>query len=370
MTNDWRPTSLSEILKLERRPVKLDPEMDYAEIGIYSYGRGIFHKQPRTGFEVGDKDLFLIKKGDFIFQITFAWEGAFGLASESEDGMYGSVRFPTFRVNEDICYPPFLLNYFKIDDGRNQLIKISPGSAGRNRVLSIKRLPEILVPLPSLHEQRRIIQRVEELATHIAKAQSLRKEAREQANKLFAHAARKIFIEREPQVPLGNILTLQRGYDLPRQNRIDGPFPIYASNGVVAYHNEFRAKGPGVITGRSGSVGSAKYVEEDYWPLNTALYVKDFKGNEPKLIYYLIQSISKELKDVSSHTAVPTLDRKKAHTKIFVHIPPLDEQRRIVAYLDSVQARLASLRELQSQTQEELDALLPSVLDRAFKGEL
>lgn len=193
MTNDWKPTSLGEILTLERRPVKLEPDKDYAEIGIYSYGRGIFHKQPRTGFEVGEKDLFLIKKGDFIFQITFAWEGAFGLASESEDGMYGSVRFPTFRVNEDVCYPPFLLNYFKIDDGRNQLIKISPGSAGRNRVLNTKRLPEILIPLPPLDEQRRIVERVEALAAGIAKAQSLREEASEEINFLSLSAYHQAF---------------------------------------------------------------------------------------------------------------------------------------------------------------------------------
>src|SRR4030095_5747533 len=140
MVHGWTPTSLGEIIQLERRPIKLIPDQEYAEIGIYSYGRGIFHKRPRTGFEVGDKDLFLIKKDDFIFQITFAWEGAVGLASELEDGMYGSVRFPTYRVNEEICYPKFLLNYFKTYDGRNQLINISPGSAGRNRVLSMKRL--------------------------------------------------------------------------------------------------------------------------------------------------------------------------------------------------------------------------------------
>ncbi len=116
--------SLQRILKLERRPVEIIADKKYAEIGIYCFGKGIFHKEPRTGLEVGDKKLFLIKEGDFILQVTFAWEGAVGLTSKKEDGMYGSTRFPTFRVNEDLCYSPFLLNYFKTQEGREQLVKI------------------------------------------------------------------------------------------------------------------------------------------------------------------------------------------------------------------------------------------------------
>src|SRR5438876_2711462 len=156
--------NLSDLLTLKRQPVKVIPDAFYAEIGIYSFGKGIFHKQPRSGLEVGDKELFLIKEGDFILQVTFAWEGAVGLATSSEEGMYGSVRFPTFRVDEKRCYSPYLINYFKTYAGRNQLIKISPGSAGRNRVLNLKRLSEIIVPLPPLEEQQRIVARIEELA--------------------------------------------------------------------------------------------------------------------------------------------------------------------------------------------------------------
>lgn len=88
--------NLDKLLRLERRPVSVVEDGQYAEIGIYSFGRGIFHKAPRSGIEVGDKDLFLIKEGDFILQVTFAWEGAVALASAAEDGMYGSTRFPLF----------------------------------------------------------------------------------------------------------------------------------------------------------------------------------------------------------------------------------------------------------------------------------
>src|SRR5437016_748988 len=184
MTRTWPKVSLGELLQLERRPVKVEPEKLYQEIGIYCFGRGIFHKTPRTGFEVGDKNLFLVKEGDFILQITFAWEGAVAIVSPAEDGMYGSTRYPTFRVDESRCVPQFLLNYFKTEEGLQHLVKICPGSAGRNRVLSIKRIPEVFVPLPPLAEQRRVVARIEELAAQIHEARTLRHCAAEEADAL------------------------------------------------------------------------------------------------------------------------------------------------------------------------------------------
>jgi type I restriction enzyme S subunit len=169
--------------------VKIEPEKLYQEIGIYCFGRGIFHKTPRTGLEVGDKDLFLMKEGDFILQVTFAWEGAIAIVSAAEDGMYGSTRYPTFRVDESRCDPKFLLNYFKTEEGLQQLVNICPGSAGRNRVLSIKRIPEVRVPLPPLAEQRRVVARIEALAAQIHEARALRRQAGEEAEAMLVAMA-------------------------------------------------------------------------------------------------------------------------------------------------------------------------------------
>ena len=174
MKPQWPKVSLGELLRLERRPVEVEPEKLYQEIGIYCFGRGIFLKTPRTGFEVGNKDLFLMKEGDFILQVTFAWEGAVAIVSCVEEGMFGSIRYPTFRVDQSRCDSHFLLNYFRTEEGLKQLVKICPGSAGRNRVLSIKRIPEVLVPLPPLAEQRRVVAQIEELAAQIAEARTLR----------------------------------------------------------------------------------------------------------------------------------------------------------------------------------------------------
>ena len=104
---------------------------------------------------------------------------------------------------------------------------------------------------------------------------------------------------------------LQRGFDLPNSQRDDGPYPVVYSNGVVNYHVKFQAKGPGVITGRSGTLGKVHYVEEDYWPHNTSLWVTNFIGAAPKWVFYLFISIGFE--HFASGSGVPTLNRNDAH---------------------------------------------------------
>ena len=149
-----RKLPFTDIARLERRPVVVNLEEQYREIGVYCFGKGIFHKSPRSGADVGGKDLYEIRAGDFILQITFAWEGAVALAGKAEDGLFGSVRYLTFRINEDLCSPRYLLTYMKTPEAIAQLAKISPGSAGRNRVLSVKRLNEVLIPIVPLEAQK------------------------------------------------------------------------------------------------------------------------------------------------------------------------------------------------------------------------
>jgi type I restriction enzyme S subunit len=81
-----------------------------------------------------------------------------------------------------------------------------------------------------------------------------------------------------------DFVTLQRGFDLPKKNMIDGPYPVVGSTSIIGYHNEYKVKGPGVITGRSGSLGEVQYIKDDFWAHNTSLWVKDFKGNNPKYV--------------------------------------------------------------------------------------
>jgi len=89
---------------------------------------------------------------------------------------------------------------------------------------------------------------------------------------------------------LGDFIELKRGYDLPQAKRNSGTVPLVSSSGVSDQHNIAMVKGPGVVTGRYGTIGQVFYVESDFWPLNTTLYVRDFKGNDPKFIHYFLGS--------------------------------------------------------------------------------
>ena len=131
---------------------------------------------------------------------------------------------------------------------------------------------------------------------------------------------------------LGEVCTLQRGFDLPTQDRRTGQFPLVSSSGITDSHDEAPVLGPGVVTGRSGSIGNVFYIEDSFWPLNTTLYVRDFHGNNPRFIYYLL--IAFDLKRYSGGTGVPTLNRNDVHGVHVLAPRELPEQQRIVTLLD------------------------------------
>jgi len=114
-------------------------------------------------------------------------------------------------------------------------------------------------------------------------------------------------------IQLGEFLTLKRGYDLPSSMRKKGDIPIVSSSGITGHHNVAKVEGPGVITGRYGTLGEVFLVKEDYWPLNTALYVQDFKGNAPRFIAYFLKNVLRGT--TSDKAAVPGVNRNDLHAR-------------------------------------------------------
>jgi len=131
---------------------------------------------------------------------------------------------------------------------------------------------------------------------------------------------------------LGDVLTLKRGHDLPEHSRQDGDVPVVSSSGITGRHKEAKAAAPGVVTGRYGTIGEVFYLEEDYWPLNTALYVIDFKGNDPRFSAYFLRNILKGYQ--SEKAAVPGVDRNVLH-EIKVRAPSHSLQLRIADILST-----------------------------------
>jgi type I restriction enzyme S subunit len=131
---------------------------------------------------------------------------------------------------------------------------------------------------------------------------------------------------------LGDVITLQRGFDLPERERLAGIVPIVSSSGITGYHCVAKVKAPGVVTGRYGTLGEIHYVTKDFWPLNTTLFVKDFKGNHPRFIGYFLHTLNFSSQNVAG--AVPGVNRNYLHL-LPVQLPPLHTQHKIAAILSA-----------------------------------
>jgi len=157
-----------------------------------------------------------------------------------------------------------------------------------------------------------------------------------------------------PRVSLLDLVTLQRGFDLPKDKRENGSIPVVAANGIGGYHSEAKVEPPGVVIGRSGSIGGGQFIDEPFWPLNTVLWVKDFKGSHPRFVYYLLRSI--DFQSFNAGSGVPTLNRNHLGS-IDVWRPNVDEQRRIAWVLGSLDDKI-ELNKRMAQTLEDVAAAI------------
>jgi type I restriction enzyme S subunit len=158
---------------------------------------------------------------------------------------------------------------------------------------------------------------------------------------------------------LDDALVLQRGFDLPIKQRREGKIPVYAATGIVGYHDEAKVKGPGVVTGRSGSLGTVLYVDEDFWPLNTALWVKEFRRATPLYAFYLLSGL--ELGAFNSGAAVPTLNRNDIHG-LPVVLPPPATLEHFDKHAGSIWAMKRNLAGRNANLRTTRDLLLPKVI--------
>ncbi len=148
--------------------------------------------------------------------------------------------------------------------------------------------------------------------------------------------------------PLQQIAPFQRGFDLPTADLVPGPYPVVYSNGILNHHSKFMVRGPGVVTGRSGTIGRVNFIEQDFWPHNTALWVTNFKGNNPKFVFYLYGSIG--LERFGSGTGVPTLNRNDIHSAKLALPASVDEQTAIAAVVSDMDAELEALEQRRAKT--------------------
>jgi type I restriction enzyme S subunit len=264
--------------------------------------------------------------------------------------------------------------YYALRPKLTEFRSISTGAATKFLTLTI--LNETEIQVPPLPVQRRIAGVLSAYDDLIENNQRRIKILEEMARSLY----REWFVnfrfpghEKVPLVdsPLGpipkgwevgrldDVLVLQRGFDLPKSDRIEGTVPILAATGVTGFHVEAKVKAPGIITGRSGTVGAVLYVQEDFWPLNTTLWVKEFPHAEPLYAYYILSSL--DLKQFNSGAAVPTLNRNDIHG-LGALIPPRPLQKRFQDIGGVIHAQTRTLELQIKNLCRARDLLLPRLM--------
>ncbi|RTK95600.1 MAG: restriction endonuclease subunit S, partial [Neisseriaceae bacterium] len=161
-----------------------------------------------------------------------------------------------------------------------------------------------------------------------------------------------------------DIAPLQRGFDLPVAQIKSGSYPVVFSNGILKTHIDYKAIAPGVVTGRSGTIGTVTYVTNNYWPHNTALWVTDFKGNDTKFIYYFYLNFN--LDKYGTGSGVPTLNRNDVHC-IKKSIPKKAEQEKIAAFLTYVDTRIEQLTKKESLLQQYKKGVMQKIFSQEIR---
>ncbi len=158
---------------------------------------------------------------------------------------------------------------------------------------------------------------------------------------------------------INEILTFHRGYDLTRNEMKAGRYPVVGSTTVIGYHNEFKIKGPGIVTGRSGSLGKYQFIWDNFWPHNTSLYISDYKDHNIFFVYSLLQTV--DFASLNNGGAIPTLNRNVL-SNIEV-IEPTDELQEMFAKIAEPQyQKIKNLEKQNNQLKMARDALLPKLM--------
>lgn len=169
---------------------------------------------------------------------------------------------------------------------------------------------------------------------------------------------------------LERVLELHRGYDLPERERKEGNVPIISSSGYSGLHNDCKCDGENVITGRYGTIGEVFYHEGKCWPLNTALYVSDFKENNPKYVYYLLKYILKMSIDGKDKSTVPGVDRNVLHQMEIPFCQDIKEQKELIRILEKLDERIDLNRKINDNLQQQLCLIYENMMCKAQYGNI
>lgn len=401
MDKNWPMVPLGEVLTPIIRPEIIDPSKTYRILGAHWYAKGLYVKDTRLGSQIRADKVYKVKQGDFVYNRLFAWKGSFAVATQDDHGCYVSNEFPCFTINTKHLDPRYLLRYFSRNAVWEEALGLSSGGTptSRNRLKEGKLLA-MFIPLPSVLEQKRIADFIDLLEVRVNEANGLRCQCVNEVNALLSAAVGRILGDPGKQAgwefgPLADFAEInpsRKGkINLALEDMVSF-IPMRAIDDVAGTIKwpEIRkfidvSKGytwfqdRDVIFARitpcmqNGKIAIARNLVNGVGFGSTEFHViRPGSKVISEWIYILMRhkafrdDAAAHFKGTAGQQRVPQgfLDQKA------IPVPSIPEQQRIVAYLGHLQAKADALKKLQQEVVAELDVLLPSILNKAFNGEL
>lgn len=374
--------------------ITIDDFQEYKRARVKLHGKGIVLRDIVEGAALRTKKQQVARADEFLVAEIDAKVGGFGVVPPELDGAIVSSHYFLFEIDNTICLPEWLDWY-----ARGDFLKAQVPARGSTNYAAIRprHVLEFEIPLPPLEEQRRIVARIEALAGKITAARQLRQEAVEDAKDLLETSIQAHFddIKSANYTMLKELATKIGSGSTPRGGRAnyqDKGIPFIRSlnvrmrrfqwDGIVfispTIHNKMAGTkvfpGDVLLNITGASIGRVACVPDSLVDGNVNQHVAIIRPTDalhPRfLMYWLSQPKVQKFINEEQKGATRQGFTKRQIEQLKIPDVPLSTQRRIVAYLDELQAKVDALRALQAETQAELESLLPSVLDRAFKGAL
>ena len=394
MSKNWDLVPLGELLTKSEEWIEIKVTERYKQVTVKIWGKGVVQRNEVSGTEIAASKRLRVHSGQFILSRIDARHGAFGIIPDHLEGAVVTNDFPVFTANSNKMLPQFLNWMSKTASFIDICKAASEGTTNRVRLKENKFL-SFKIPLPPLEEQRRIVAKVEKLAGKIEEARSLREQTIKEAKILWQVAAQKLFSELDQTnaQPLKKIVTIRGGGTPSKSNPLfwKGSIPLICpkdmkvkaiSNSVDHISEAATTKSSakllepncvlivvrGMILAHTVPSAVLKAPAAINQDMKALIPNKDITPEYLCTVFWGLNSLLLNLIDRSSHDTRKFQTPKLLNFKI--PVPSVAEQQRIVAYLDRLQSKVDEMKRLREKALQELDALLPSILDKAFKGKL
>jgi len=378
---------LGGVLEHRKEFITIDDLTTYKRVTAKLHAKGIVLRDEIEGARLKTKKQQVCKAGDFLVAEIDAKVGGFGIVPDELEGAIVSSHYFLFEINEEKLEKKYLDYFIRTPDFQKQ---ISARGSTNYAAIRPKHVLDLEIPLPPLEKQKRIVARVESLMTRIEEARRLRAEAVEDAEELLTATVKKVIFAHEFKFSILKEICETTSGGTPSRSRPDyfqGKIPWLKSGELnddwIADSEEHITeealrnsnakvfpKGTLLIALYGATVGKTGILSQDS-ATNQAICALFPKKDvlERDYLHWFLKFKRNEFLGQSFGGAQPNISQRLLRN-IKIPLPPLPIQRRIVAYLDSLQVKVDELKRLQAETEKEIEELIPSILDKAFKGEL